>query len=218
MPGPYPILLSRGYPLYRRYPVSILAMVVLLGIIIVEWLVLVLLNREVINHVQWPIAASFGLFKLLWPQNPGEALRILLSQPLLAVGHTEGTFSTLTWAIYYHPATLAQHIVAALLTALNLQFHGRWPWRQGLLLAGVWCAVFPAIYLIVASHCAVPTWALEVLLRELESPFGAGIDLQRYLPENITVFLTTTRAVLTAAGLLMLAYPKLSSVIRRYRR
>ncbi len=178
-----------------------------LGLIIfLESLLLSLLTGRLVNHAASPLLDMLGWFGILWQQNALEAWRQLLAQPVLVLAHLDPASQNRLWSLHYLPGSLLQHGLTAVLLAVVLRRTARWTAAAAVTTGmAVSLSLFSALYLIIATHCATPTWALEVLLRELALPDRGGFNYLAYLPEDPELFFSGAQTSLFLLGTAVLS-------------
>ncbi len=125
------------------------------------------------NEVRSPMAEFWGLFQILWEQNPGEAAKHLLQQSAWEFAHVDPETELNLWRIYYYVPGLSAHVIAAAVLVLA------WHWVKSADVTG-WIVVALSILLLIGSstyvshaiHCTGPTWLFDTLLRAYQSPFN----------------------------------------------
>lgn len=125
------------------------------------------------NEMRSPMAEFWGLFQVLWDQNPGGAIKHLLQQSVWEFAHIDPETELNLWRMYYYVPGLTAHILAAVVLVMAWHWFKPSDYSAWIVIAvAVSLLIGSSTYISHAAHCSGPTWLFDTLLRVYQSPFN----------------------------------------------
>jgi hypothetical protein len=157
-----------------RYWLSVSAIVFVVSLIL-GLVCVILLNKGNLNHVLTPIFQYFGIFRLIFPDQPIGALQFILSKSLVAFAHKDPRSALNLWTYEFDGITVLVYLLSSLTLgycfALYLRSENRGSFGPLFTsIAGAVLLLFSVSYMTVIEHCSGATWAGFVAL------YGLGFD------------------------------------------
>lgn len=183
---------------------SLAALLGAMALLALEAAAMMLLTGRPLNDSASPLVEFLPLLQVLWEQNPLQALSMSLEQGLLVLANRDAELDARTWSLTIYPGSALCLLLAGLLLDRGRRARAALGLRQLLALTiALFMVVLPGLYLVVAAHCASPTWMPVVVLRELQSPTGFGWRFLGDLPVAPEAFIDATRLASLLTGLLL---------------
>ena len=153
----------------------VLSTVVFIALILSGIVIMMIATGRLVNAVYFPIQEYFGIFKIIWSDNPWGAIRVLSNKSIIAFGHFDSRSTLYLWTLEFNSI--------ALLAYGSVSIAGGW-WLMQLALSqtrvpqtfllmsvtGSFLLLISSTYATVLAHCAGPTWITYVAL------YGMGFD------------------------------------------
>jgi len=134
-----------------------------------------LLNGSAVNHIITPVSQYVGMFGLLWPEQPVNALNFIATKSLLTMAHTDSRSGLNLWTVEYSTYTVLGYVCLSLLlgwvvTRVHQKAMNVSTGRFTLLLMGVMLSAVSISYMSVIDHCTTANWVGFVTL------YGLGFN------------------------------------------
>jgi hypothetical protein len=161
-----------GKPKFSNW--FILSTGVFLTLVLSGIALMILANGRLVNTVDFPIKEYFGIFKIIWSDNPWGAIRVMSNKSILLFGHYDSRSTLYLWTLEFNST--------ALLVYICVSIAGGWLIQHMLTQAGISRGCFyisvtgyvllllSSTYATVLAHCAGPTWVTYVAL------YGVGFE------------------------------------------
>lgn len=140
---------------------------IFIAFFVIGLVAITLLNSGWMNHVMYPVGASFSMFQLIWPEQPLAALEFLLTQSFVVLAHKDPRSALNLWTLEYDAITLLVYFLVAILLSLNFSIRSR---RNLPVLLGSSLSIISVTYMTAIEHCSGATWVGFVAL------YGMGFD------------------------------------------
>jgi hypothetical protein len=146
---------------------------VFLALILSGIVLMMIANGRLVNAVDFPVKEYFGIFKIIWSDNPWGAIRVMSNKSIVLFGHYDSRSTLYLWTLEFNSI--------ALLVYLSVSIAGGWLIRRTLTrtiplrflyisMTGSFLLLLSSTYATVLAHCAGPTWITYVAL------YGMGFE------------------------------------------
>ena len=153
----------------------LLSLVVLALHFILSLVIVSAINGKMPNHALTPVFQFFGLFKIIWPEQPLGSLHFMATKSIFVLAHVDERSALKLWTLEYDFYTLLVYVVVSLglgRLIANYQNNEAGMPVKPLLLFFMSGAIisFSISYMTVLEHCSGATWVGFVTL------YGLGIN------------------------------------------